>query len=606
MPSPRRVALNARLLYQSALQHAVDDPALLVVQVSHRLPIRLRIAAGKLLWSAAESSSRAIPSATGAAALGAYMAGATASAQSLITGECASDSRIGGEVAVLFGRSDLLSSRAIPATRARAAWSRGALSEALEILCAAGQGSSRYANRLRSELRLLEPGYRLESSRTIATKPPSLRDGERVRVLHILTNSLPHTQSGYSLRSHRILTALRGEGVDSLALTRTGYPVMLGKPFAAEEDVVDGVRYARTLPGRVSRTQEDRLLAEVERALELVAQFRPHVIHATTNYYNALVAQAVSAATGVPWILEVRGLMEKTWIASHANDEARVEAAASEKVRLVAAREGELAAEADAVVTLSDTMLSELVERGVDPGALTVVPNGVDETLLSGHVDQLSARTSVGLDVGEGAFLVGAVSAMVDYEGFDTLLRAVAILLEDPRTDPALRDRVHVVLAGDGIVAPELRALAEDLGISERVIMPGRVRREAARNWVQALDVVIVPRHDVEVARMVTPQKPVEAMALGRPVIVSDLPALRETVSSRDGGISAGLVPPGNARALADSLIEASGAPESMERRVDRGLQIARARTWTTLVRRYGAIYRDSLGRLQDGSSRDC
>lgn len=605
MLSPRRVALNARLLLQSAFQHAVDDPALLVVQVSRRLPFRLRVAAGKMLWSAAGSFSGAIPSATGAAALGAYMAGATASAQSLITGETASDSRIGGEVAVLFGRSDLLSSRAIPATRARAAWNRGALSEALEILCAAGQGSSRYANRLRSELRLLAPGYRLESSETTVAEPPSLRDGERVRVLHILTNSLPHTQSGYSLRSHRILTALRGEGIDSLALTRTGYPVMLGKPFAAEEDVVDGVRYVRTLPGQVPKTQEDRLLAEVERALELVEQFRPHVIHATTNYYNVLVAQAVSAATGLPWILEVRGLMEKTWIASHADDDARVEAAASEKVRLVAAREGELAADADAVVTLSDTMVSELVERGVDPGTLTVVPNGVDETLLSGHVDQLSARTAVGLDAGEGAFLVGAVSALVDYEGFDTLLRAVAMLLEDPRTDPALRERVHVVLVGDGIAAPELRALAENLGISERVIMPGRVRREAARNWVQALDVVVVPRHDVEVARTVTPQKPVEAMALGRPVIVSDLPALRETVSSGDGGISAGLVPPGDVRALADILIEASGAPDALAGLVDRGLEIARSRTWVALVQRYGAIYRGSLGRPREGSSRD-
>src|SRR5699024_1735483 len=159
---------------------------------------------------------------------------------------------------------------------------------------------------------------------------------------------LPHTQSGYSLRSHRILTALRGSGIDSVALTRTGYPVMLGKPFAAEEDVVDGIRYVRTLPCRLPSTQEGRLQAEVERALELVAEFRPHVIHATTNYSNALVAQAVSAATGVPWILEVRGLMEKTWVASHPGDEEQHRAAASEKARTVALREAELASSAGA------------------------------------------------------------------------------------------------------------------------------------------------------------------------------------------------------------------------------------------------------------------
>src|SRR5699024_10824861 len=128
---------------------------------------------------------------------------------------------------------------------------------------------------------------------------------------HLLTNSLPHTQSGYSLRSHRILTALRDHGVESVALTRTGYPVMVGAATAGDEDVVDGIRYVRTLPRRLPATQQERLEAEVARALELVAEFRPHVLHATTNYHNALVAQAVSEATGLPWVFEVRGLMEQ-------------------------------------------------------------------------------------------------------------------------------------------------------------------------------------------------------------------------------------------------------------------------------------------------------
>ena len=70
---------------------------------------------------------------------------------------------------------------------------------------------------------------------------------------------------------------------------------MIGKPLAADDDMVDGIRYARTLPSKLPQTQEERLLAEVERALELVEEFRPHVIHATTNYYNAIVAQAVAA-----------------------------------------------------------------------------------------------------------------------------------------------------------------------------------------------------------------------------------------------------------------------------------------------------------------------
>src|SRR5690606_18396231 len=134
-----------------------------------------------------------------------------------------------------------------------------------------------------------------------------------------------------SLRTHRILTFLRRAGVRSAALTRTGYPVMVGIAGARDVDEVDGIPYMRPVPSTLPPTPQGRLLAEVERALELVDELRPHVIHTTTNYHNALVAQAVSEATGIPWVLEVRGLMEQTWIASQETDEARARAAASQK-----------------------------------------------------------------------------------------------------------------------------------------------------------------------------------------------------------------------------------------------------------------------------------
>jgi len=596
VPSPRHVVRNARLLLQSAAQHLVDDPALLAVQASRRLPFRIRVRAGRALQNVAGR----LPGGQGAAALGAFMSGNTATAQELVTHAPASRSRMRGEVAVLLGRFDLLSSTSAPSTRARAAWSRGDLSGAAEILDRAGQGDSRYARRLRSELQLLTPGYRLP----VPGAPRPLRaartTGDPMRVLHVLTNSLPHTQSGYSLRSHRILMALREQGIESVALTRTGYPVMVGKLLAGDEDVVDGIRYVRSLPATLPRTQEERLLAEVDRALELVEEFQPHVIHATTNYHNALVAQAVADAAGLPWVLEVRGLMEKTWIASHSTEQARLEAASSEKARVIAAREVELVSEADAVVTLSDTMVAELARRGAAPEAITVVPNGVDPALLAENSSSAEARASVGLGL-EGAFVVGAVSALVDYEGFDTLLRAVALLMEDPETDAELRERLHVMLAGDGTAAPALRKLADALGIGGRVIMPGRIPRDSARHWVQALDVVVVPRKDVEVARLVTPQKPVEALALARPVIISDLPALRETVSTDSGHLEALMFPAGSPHKLAESIRSAysSGAQAA-----EAGRTIADGRTWTVLVQRYGSIYSDALARTEEDPTR--
>jgi glycosyltransferase involved in cell wall biosynthesis len=366
---------------------------------------------------------------------------------------------------------------------------------------------------------------------------------------------------------------------------------MVGKVLAESNDVIDGIEYRRTLPTVLGVTPQERLEQEVEVALEIVRELRPDVLHATTDYRNALVAQALSETTGIPWVLEVRGLMEQTWIASRHTEQARDAAAACQKVRMVRAREGELAAAASAVVTLSATMADQLIERGVNPELITLVPNGVDEDVLSDHLTVQAARDRVGLDLPEDAFAVGAVSALVDYEGFETLLHAAARLVNGPGADSELAERLHVVIAGDGVVAPRLADLAGELGIAERVHLPGRVPAREARRWVESLDVVTVPRLDRAVSRTVTPQKPIEALALGRPVILSDLPALRETVTGEDGDVCAVPVEAGSVTDLAAAIAELAGDDERRARLAARGYEVARERTWGALVRRYEHMY---------------
>ncbi|WP_157235880.1 glycosyltransferase family 4 protein [Brachybacterium sp. P6-10-X1] len=596
---------NARLLLQAGAQHLVDDPALFAIQVSRRLPFSLRVRLGRAL----QRLSGRLPS---VGSLGSLMAGRHDIAESLLDTADGEDarglSRLSGEVAVLLDRPDLLSAAAPATTRARAAWSRGDLHRAVDLLETSGAGGSRYARRLRSELQLLEPGFLLSTGRSPAPQDlPGERTDRPLRALHLLTNSLPHTQSGYSLRSHRILTALRENDVDSIALTRTGYPVMVGMLMARDEDVVDGIRYVRSLPAALPQTQTERLQHEIDEALRLVDEFRPDVLHATTNYLNALVAQTVARATGLPWVLEVRGLMEQTWVASHSTPDGRRSAAGSEKAALIAAREAELARDADAVVTLSRTMADELVARGVDERTITLVPNGVDDSLFEDGVDPATARASVGLDrssgIPEDAFLVGAASALVEYEGFDVLLRAVAVLTGDDTVPWEMRDRVHVVLVGDGTARPGLVALAEELGISDRVHLPGRVPRDSARRWVEALDTVIIPRLDLAVSRLVTPQKPIEALALGRPLVVSDLPALREVLTTDEDVPCAQFVEPGSpsdlARAISHALMDDEGAVAESAA----GRTMARKRSWSAQVRRYRVVYEQTLNSRGGGDA---
>ena len=580
-------ASAVRLLASSAWQHLVDDPALLVVQISRRMPPVARRRFGAVLRQAGESAAPL----RGLGALGAVMAGDAEAAQRLVNA-AAPSSRLAGETAILLGLPERVSADAAAATRARAAWALGDLSGAVSILEEAGQGHTAYARRLRSELELLEPTTVLDLPSRPDCAPPPRADGEALRVLHVVTNSLPHTQSGYSLRTHRILRALADQGVESLAVTRTGYPLLVGKVTARDDDVIDGIRYHRTLPRRLGRTPRERLQQEAEEVLHLVGEWRPHILHTTTDYRNAIVTQAVSRATGIPWVFEVRGLMEQTWAASQPTPAARDAAAASEKTRRVAAREGQFARDAHAVVTLSETMAQELATRGVSRDHITLVPNGVEDALFAETRTPQQARTDLGEslpDTFHDALLVGAVSALVDYEGFEVLLDAVALLINDAKYPQDVRDRLRVVLVGDGAALPGLAHRARQLGIADRVLLPGRVPSAEARVWVQALDVVVVPRLDREVTRLVTPQKPVEALALGRPVIASDLPALEEVLRGLPAEMTT-LVSPGEPRELTRVLAPVVSHPPS-EELVSDGRGRIRAYSWMQLVRRYSDVY---------------
>ncbi|SDN22138.1 Glycosyltransferase involved in cell wall bisynthesis [Actinomyces ruminicola] len=541
MPEAQRLR-NLSLLLDTAARHVAEDPLLLAVQSARRLPPGVRGHLARAVSAGAGAESVRL-------ALGEFLADRRAQAGQALaaaTPRTGAGRRVAAELAVQLGRvAPKAQVQLPPSVRARELWSQGRLHAAVAVLDGV-RGARAQRARLRSQLAVMSPGFALP-----AVVPSPAWEGPRsdgpTRVLHVLTNSFSRTQSGYAVRSHAVLRAQRAAGVEVRAVTRIGYPVTVGLVNAASEDVVDGITYRRLLPARLAPTPAARLVQMTRLLAREVEDYRPHVLHTTTNFQNALVARAVAESYGLPWVYEMRGVLEQTWVASRPTDQ-QAEALASERFRLLRARETEMAVAADAVVVLSQVQREDLIARGVPTERIRIIPNAVDDAVLEvPEVSAAEARARLGLP--RGGFWAGSVSSLVDYEGFDVLLEAVA------RCRASGVD-VRCLLVGDGVSRAGLEARSAELGLGTEVcVLPGRVPPQDAVAWYQALDLFCVPRRDTPVCRSVTPIKPFTAMALGRAVLVSDLPALREVAAYGDGSV----FPAEDAVALATALAAAAG-----------------------------------------------
>ncbi len=565
---------NIRLAAGTISEHVSEAPFVLVLQLLRKLPPGLVQPVARFASSLMPSSGR--PFFLLASLASGQQDGLIARFERLTaSGVEGEPARRAAEVAVAAGQiqwADILlklagSSPRTPATMARRKWYDGDMSGAISVLQGRMGSMEQQRRRLESELKVFS-GW----SPAVQAAPAAV---EPRRVLHLLTNSVPHTGSGYARRAHSILTAQQEAGWETLAATRLGYPVQIGALAARKRDVVDGVRYERILPDHMASTMDGRLQQQASELLTMASEFRPSIIHTTTHFVNGLVAREVANALEVPWVYEVRGQLADTWASSR--DEA---ARSSERYELFTARESEVMLTADLVVTLGESMKRNIAARGVPEDKILISPNAVGGNYLETPLEHGAARQVLGLDPAD--LYIGTVSSLVAYEGLDDLVTAFALLA--PRLP-----KLKLVLVGDGTAAPGLRDQVQRLGLSDRTIFTGRVRPEQARLFHLALDIFVVPRKDSAVTRAVTPLKPVEALASARPVVASDLDALREIVQD---GVNGRLTKAENPERLAEVLLELL-EDERLRRRLGAAGReyVLATRTWRANARAYGHAY---------------
>lgn len=404
-----------------------------------------------------------------------------------------------------------------------------------------------------------------------------------VRVLHVFDHSIP-LHSGYTFRSLALLRGQRALGWETFHVTSPKHQDGLkdrGQVQAQEE--VDGWTFHRTLePVRsgLPGLREWQLMQNLERRIEEVAsQVKPHVIHAHSPVLNAVPAQRVGRRHGIPVVYEVRAFWEDAAVDHGSTTEGSL------RYRLTRALETYALKRADHVFTICEGLRHDIVARGLPSERVTVIPNAVDIHAFSpgGQADPV-LREQLGL---HGKTVLGFIGSFYAYEGLDLLLQALPALLK-------LRPDVSVLLVGGGPEEERLKAQAQTLGIAEHVLFTGRVPHAEVNRYYDQVDVLVYPRHSMRLTELVTPLKPLEAMAQGRLLVASDVGGHRELIRHGDTGF---LFAPDRVDALCSCLDDVLGRRSDWDAVRQAGRRfVEQERNWTRSVSNYQQPYLRLLG----------
>jgi glycogen(starch) synthase len=391
-------------------------------------------------------------------------------------------------------------------------------------------------------------------------------------VLHVLDHSLP-LLSGYSFRSQSIIEFQRRSGINSVVLTSP-------KQGSLQEEVeeVAGVRHYRTLKipprltGRLPFISEVRLMMRTARRIaEVVKKEKIDIIHAHSPLLNGLPALWIGHRFGIPVAYEARAFWEDAAVDHGTCKEKSI------RYRLIRMLETVLFKRVDRVVTICEGMRRDVIQRGVGAEKIMVVPNGVDAKWFQPHPRADALGEQLGLD---GNPVFGFIGSFYHYEGLRFLFDAFPKIAKKV-------PGVKLLMVGGGVEEPILREMARKF--AESVIFAGQVSHDKIRDYYSVADVLVFPRLRMRLTELVTPLKPLEAMAMAKAVLASDVGGHRELIRHESTGL---LFESGNEENFVGMAVRAAN---DAKLRVALGESARRyvteERTWERLVKSYLSLY---------------
>jgi PEP-CTERM/exosortase A-associated glycosyltransferase len=395
-----------------------------------------------------------------------------------------------------------------------------------------------------------------------------------MRILHVLDHSIP-LHSGYTFRTRSILREQQALGWETFHVTGSKHRAGDG-----QDETVDGLHFYRTpidtgMLARLPLLNQKEVIDGLARRLEeIIPLIKPDVLHAHSPCLNAIAALRAGKKFGIPVVYEVRAFWEDAAVDHGTSTEYGLRYRATRALETYAFRR------ADAITTICEGLRKDIVARGIPANKVTVIPNAVDiDKFAVGGMADLALKASLGL---QDKRLIGFIGSFYAYEGLDILLRAVPLMLE---RQPDLR----VLLVGGGPQDTQLKQLAAELNIADKVVFTGRVPHEQVQQYYDLLDVMVYPRLSMRLTELVTPLKPLEAMAQGRLLAASDVGGHHELIEDGKTGV---LFRAGDPQSLAEKVGALLAEPQRWPALRAAGRRfVEEERNWKASVARYQGVY---------------
>ncbi len=260
---------------------------------------------------------------------------------------------------------------------------------------------------------------------------------------------------------------------------------------------------------------------------KLIKIYKIDIIHGHSHFRAAKYGLKVAKKKNIPFVYEVRGFTEKNLISDFKSGNYSKDQKILSYLD-IKLNETRLMLNSDLVVTLSNSMKYEIINRGVQENKIIIVPNGTDPNQLK----PVKKNQNLLLDLKlHNTIIIGYIGRISWYEGIEILIKALPILLKEI-------SNVKILLVGkiNDDYRKFLSKIIEDLNLKDYVIINGPVPHEKISKFYSIMDFVILPRLNIDVCRIVTPLKPLEAMAFKKFILVSKLPAFQNIIIPGETG----------------------------------------------------------------------